>query len=206
MVFNPNRPIATELLSDSQPLLLSNNQDLDTSFGIDHYKFSDATANNGFHNKVTTPSYVATPPTGLPPVTGANPILFGWEYTANVGMLQYSRGPSNAVPTPITNLYSPSTPITIGNSSNTLVLDFTGISLAQAILTFTYNLNSNSNEYIQIYAVRYRTGPIASASLLSPIGLGLTAQFSGSILSIVSSGTGASTNLYWSLNFVRIQV
>ena len=101
MVFNPNIPTAPQKLSVSQPLLLANNQQLDTSFGIDHYKYSDATANNGFHNSVTTPG--DQPVTD--PVTVANPVFYALENTVNLGLLQYSRGPSNAVPTPVMSLH-----------------------------------------------------------------------------------------------------
>ena len=53
MVFNPNIPTPSEKLSASQPVLLTNNADLDASFLKDHTLFSDATANNGFHKQVT---------------------------------------------------------------------------------------------------------------------------------------------------------
>jgi len=204
MVFDPNRPIASENLSDSQPLLLSNNRALDTSFGVDHYKFSDASGNNGFHNQVTTPVFVDNPATGNPPVTVANPVFFGFQQTANLGVLQYSRGPNNAVITPLTKIYSPSTPISIGNSSSTPLLDFTGIVLAQALVLFTYTLVSGGT-FNQLWSVRYQTGPSTTVVSYNTFTPGLTLEFSGSVLSIVSNNVGASTNLFWTLDFQRIQ-
>lgn len=206
MVFNPNRPISTENLSDSQPLLLSNNQALDASFGVDHYKFSNATANNGFHNQVTTPPFVDNPPSGNPPVTTANPIFFAFQQTANLGVLQYSRGPNNAVITPLTRIYSPSTPLSIGNNSSVTVFDFIGIALAHATLTYSLRQTSGPVYNIFSYNVVYQTGPISSLNQLGSFaGINVFAQFSGSILSLVSNFVGASTNLFWTLEFQRIQ-
>ena len=205
MVFNPNRPIASENLSDSQPLLLSNNQDLDNSFGVDHYKFSNATGNNGFHNKVTTPPFVDSPLTGNPPVTTTNPILFAFQQTANLGVLQYSRGPNNAVITPLTKIYSPSTPLSIGNSSSSAVFDFTGIALAQCVLTLSYTLVLGSSKAAQQVLVKYDNAP--SFVVLNIVGgrPDVTITTSGSILSITTSSAGALTNLFWTLDFERIQ-
>jgi len=52
MTFDPTKPQPSNLLSDSQGLLLSNNAALDTAFAIDHTAFS-IVPNSGFHKKVT---------------------------------------------------------------------------------------------------------------------------------------------------------
>lgn len=52
MVFLPNIPQPTDDQSNSQGQLLANNQQLDTSFSVDHYAFSDLTANNGKHKAI----------------------------------------------------------------------------------------------------------------------------------------------------------
>lgn len=206
MVFNPNRPIASENLSDSQPLLLSNNQALDNSFGVDHYKFSNATGNNGFHNQVTTPPFVDSPPTGNPPVTTANPILFAFQQTANLGVLQYSRGPNNAVITPLTRLYSPSTPLSIGNSSSLPVFDFTGISLAHCLLTLSYTSTIPiTPNVVQEVLIRYQSGPSSSVISLGGGSGNISITFSGNVMYITTTSSGASTNLFWTLEFKRIQ-
>jgi len=41
--------LAADFLSSSQPILLGNTNASDDSFGVDHYQFSDTTANNGRH-------------------------------------------------------------------------------------------------------------------------------------------------------------
>lgn len=52
MAFTRNRPTAAELLQSSQPLIKDNFNSSDDSFGVDHYQFSDSTANNGRHKAI----------------------------------------------------------------------------------------------------------------------------------------------------------
>lgn len=63
MAFKNNIPQPTDDLSVSQGDLLGNMQQLDTSFDIDHFTFSNLTANNGKHRKVTMPVRGAAPAT-----------------------------------------------------------------------------------------------------------------------------------------------
>lgn len=60
--YNPNIPQPTDELADSQGQILQNFNKADSSFGTDHYRFSDLTVNNGLHQRVTFPGN-ATPPT-----------------------------------------------------------------------------------------------------------------------------------------------
>lgn len=53
MTYNPNIPAANDVLSDSQGQIQGNFQRADSSFGTDHYEFSNLTTNNGKHKKVT---------------------------------------------------------------------------------------------------------------------------------------------------------
>lgn len=50
-IYNNNIPQPSDLLTKSQGDILNNFKQLDTSFGKDHYTFSDATANNGKHKQ-----------------------------------------------------------------------------------------------------------------------------------------------------------
>lgn len=61
MTYIRNQPVATDDLSVSAPILSANTNKADDSFGIDHYQFSDLTANNGFHKRVTLPGNAAVP-------------------------------------------------------------------------------------------------------------------------------------------------
>lgn len=62
MTYNPNIPQAADIISNSQPELLSNFQQLDAQFSTDHVAFS-ATTNNGFHKKVTYDDFTSPAPT-----------------------------------------------------------------------------------------------------------------------------------------------
>ena len=133
-----NKPEAPDLLSDSQPILKQNNNAIDTSFGLDHYAASSASPKNGMHNVVRTPAYTdyvsTVNPSLTPPVTAADiPAFYAFQNingsfvpTNNIGVLQFSRGGSDAVPTPVTFLQSPSAGITLAVNSTTDILDFTG--------------------------------------------------------------------------------
>lgn len=200
--FLPNIPTANQQLDFSQGQLLTNNQALDAIFGIDHYKFSNVTANQGFHNQVTTPGFVATPPTGLPPVTTTNPILYGFQQTAPLGLLQYSRGPSNAIPTPITFIQSTSAGINLANNATTLVLDFTGI--PQAIFNFyavsmNFPVGSNFNT-----STAYWNGAAFSLGTQTNENLALIASGNQLLLKNISGGP-AVNNIFWTLQFLRLQ-
>lgn len=49
MVYNPNIPLPTDFLSDSQGDIKANFGAADTIMGIDHFQFSDGTSNKGKH-------------------------------------------------------------------------------------------------------------------------------------------------------------
>lgn len=59
MSFNPNIPLPTDFLSQSQQDILTNFQTSDTSQGVNHYPYSDVTANNGKHKFVQMPENAA---------------------------------------------------------------------------------------------------------------------------------------------------
>lgn len=203
-LFLNNIPQPADNLDFSQGQLLTNNQGLDTVFGIDHFEFSDSTVNKGFHNTVTTPNYEATPPTMLPPVTVANPIFYGFQQTTPLGVLQYSRGPNNAVPTPVTALQSPVAPITLAPGATTNILDFTGIStVAIGTLYVTANFNGFGTAGQESLVV-WTPGPVFS---ISPVVEGnLSVINSGNILQLKNnSGFATVSNIFWTLQFHRIQ-
>jgi hypothetical protein len=64
-LYNNAIPQAGNRLASSQQDLLNNFQQLDTTFGVDHYDFSDGTANNGKHNQVTMPGQSSPPPASV---------------------------------------------------------------------------------------------------------------------------------------------
>ena len=215
MAYKPNIPQSTDNLSQSQIDMLGNFQQLNTSFLVDHYTFADLTANNGKHNTVTTPAYVAAPPTGLAPTTNANePRFYAFQDYAAIGTIQYSRGGSNAIPSPITFLQSPSSPIIMNPGDTTNVIDFTGTTRVLAKLYIYGNFVGNPTLPIGLPCEAYIWsvgGTIAInyyRSLLVPATTAL--QYTaypvntGSILQIKYDNIAAG-DIFWTLQFLRIQ-
>lgn len=200
MTYNPAIPQAGDDLSDSQPQILSNFAVADTSFGIDHYKFSNLTANNGFHNQMTTPLIVG----GVHPATAAAvPKMYAMQDSANLGVINYSRGPSSAVPTPITNLQSASTTFTMVNNTSVNVLDFSGLTRALGS-AYAMGVRGGINRNIE-FLISYdgttltvnQVFPVAtSASLFQFIAVGT--------MLVLSNTTGSTvSDIFWSLRFQR---
>lgn len=134
MPFKPNIPQPNDVLSDSQGDLLTNNQDLNTSFSVDHYAFDDVTANNGKHNQLTTPIISG----GTQPTTASDePKFFAFQPTTTVAspsvlrpsVLQYSRAGSDAIASPLTTIQSTVAAIPLSTVA-TDILDFSGMSPA----------------------------------------------------------------------------
>jgi hypothetical protein len=198
MVFKNNIPQPTDNLSDSQVDLLNNNSQLDTSFGIDHYTFSNLTVNNGKHNQVTTPLIVG----GVHPVTAASePKFYAMQDYAAVGVLQYSRGGSDAVPTPVTSLQSTSAAIALAIGADTPILDFTGIARAFC----TVSAVDMPNLSTRVYAWVIWNGSAFSINIIAGTNVALILEAAGNILRLRNGTLGALNNIYWSLDFIRIQ-
>jgi len=196
-----NQPVATDDLDVSQPFLVTNTNTADTVFGIEHYAFSNTSANQGLHNTITTPAYqnpIGTP-SASPPTTVASPIMYCFQDAANIGVLQYSRGPNNSVPSPITTLQSPSSGISLAFNATTNVLDFTGVTTFAVCMLYGIKNGTTSSPFI----VTFSQASGGSVSLLGP-NSGIAAQFSGKILQIVNS-FGGTANFWWTLQFLRIQ-
>jgi len=201
-IFLPNIPQPNDSLDFSQGQLLSNNQGLDTVFGVDHYAFSDATVSKGMHNKVTTPLIVGA----VHPTTATNPVIYGMQDSALLGVLQYSRGLNNAVPTPLTSLHSSSTPIVLAPSATTDIFDFTGLSLAYGSLVVV-NQNTVGSGLLRLLTYEFIFGP-ASGLIAAPILLGnsgLVVVPVGNVLKIQNITAGVFSDVYWTMQFQRIQ-
>ena len=189
MGFNPDIPNANEKLSASQPVLRSNNQALDTTFGVDHYPFKDGTANNGFHTKVTTPTIAI-------PATADDPKLYGHRVTTDIGTIQFSRGANNMAPTPLTSVNGiiPN----LAPLTTVKLLDFSGVTTSVFRVTVavanSYAIFSGSVLGATLFGPK-KTYPTTPSFITLPI--------SGSILNIRSQ-IGA-TNMYWFVEFLRLE-
>ncbi len=196
MTYIPTRPTANEDLSDSQPIIQGNFSKADTSFGIDHYSFSNATVNNGKHNQVTTPLIVGA----AHPTTLANePKIYAMRDSNPVGVINYSRGPSNAVPSPITNRQSTSAAIVLAPGAATNVLNFNG--LARAIVTL-FAFDAGAMVIPSISADIFWTGTTFAG--ISPLATTIQIVSSGTTLQVKNAGADALNNVYWTLRFHRL--
>jgi hypothetical protein len=209
--YNAFIPQPADFLSNSQQDLLNNFSSANTSFGFDHYAFNDATDDNGKHNKVTTPIITGTLNATTPPTTLENePILYAlapyptsatptWENFT----LQYSRGGSDAVPTPLTTLQSPATPIELLNDASTVILDFNGITLAY-FNAYAVGFNAAVPVTYLYYAFFYWDGA-AFTKLSSLTSTEFIITNSGTELIVLNNDSGKPiTNVFWTLEFLRI--
>jgi hypothetical protein len=67
MSYNPNIPQASDLISQSQPQLLTNFSQLDTAFAVDHTAFSVA-SQQGQHKQVTLQAPLGSDPNQTTPI------------------------------------------------------------------------------------------------------------------------------------------
>ena len=200
-LFLPNIPQPGDNLDFSQGQLLSNNSGLDTVFGIEHYKFSDATANKGFHNTVTTPVIIG----GTDPTTDATHCtlfskVVGSSATIAPGQLQFSKGPTplNEIASPVTFLQAPAGGTAVGVFPATVnILDFTGVPAGI------------------IYVTGFVAGTAAKNTAASIYwdGVNISGGAVGNTFSILSSGTfvqlqfrngGGSGKIIWTIQFYRL--
>ena len=206
-VYQPGIPTGAFNLDQDYLNVQGNFQQANIVYGTDHYPFNNATPNQGFHNQVTTPIYVANPVTGLPPVTAANPIFYAFQQTAPLGVLQYSRGPTNTTPSPVTNIYSQATGITLVNGAPINILDCSGLARATFELFVSYvntiSINGGSFYIINWTGSAFVFQTVTTAPSGSPA---LVISNSGNIIQL-SNSTGAAnfTNLFWTLKLVRLQ-
>lgn len=201
MVFNKNVPQPGDELDDSQADLLNNNLALNSVFGIDHYQFDNITANSGFHNTVTTPIIVGS----AHPTTSASLCKLYAMTANNAGLLQFSRGISNAAPTPVTNVQSPIFPgaLTINNGQTINILDFAGMTLAVCEF-IVVNLDSFvSPPPPYVFGLVFSNGPQLAISSLHSSG-GLSIGVSGTTLTVTNNSGVAYTKIYWTLKMHRV--
>lgn len=202
-MYQPGIPTGLVNLDVDYQNIQENFQQLDTTYAVDHYAYSDPSSNNGFHNKVTTPEYS----TGSPPTTTTNPIFYAHQQYAAIGLIQYSRGPNDAVPTPLTNINSAVTGFTLAASVN--VLDFTGISVAivraNAVGNFVVPVPLSTTPYIALSELYWNGTTLTNLSLNNPANP-LQWVVVGNVLTLKNQNfAGSMQNVFWSLELIRIQ-
>ena len=187
-----NEPQASDDLSVSQPKLLDNTNYADDYFGVDHYAFS-AGSNNGLHNTVTQPLIVG----GVHPNTTTYPIIYSMQDSSNLGLLQYSRGPNSAAPSPITYLQSSSTPFSLGAGQSQNILNLSGINFLMG--TFSASGIRDGFNIMTQQGFYYDNTPHFAVSNSPPLSI----VYSGGNLKIYNTA-GNVTNIKWSIQFSRV--
>lgn len=200
--YQPGIPTGTVNLDVDYQNIRGNFEQANIVYGTDHYPFDNATPNQGFHNLVTTPPVVNNPPNGLPPATAANPKFYAYQQYPALGVLHYSRGPSNAVPTTLTKLNSTAAATVIAPATNINILDFTGMTFGYCLL-YASNLTNVSQTTNVAFVVW--DGAAVNIRLLTPVSAILVVQSTGNILQLRNASAGALNNVYWSLEIIRIQ-
>jgi len=155
----------------------TNFQEIALVMAVNHVAFNSL--GEGKHKFVQTPDQVSDV------ASGANePVLYA-KTTGNAGVLQYSRGPSNAIPTPLTSLHSSGAVSSVAN-----VFDFTGLTLAMAML-YAFTGNSKAVYFVWWDGATLRVNQVSTGAALS-------VSASGNILQITTG-----SNFYWTLDFIR---
>ncbi len=166
--FNPNVPTGLINLDTDYQNLQNNNQQLDTTYGRNHYKFSDQTVDNGKHKFIEMP--INSP---LPADTTSQGILYTQSINSDTQLFYRSDSPAfvNQI-TPALPLICAvnffwngaaivvNGPLAAGTAINTNAVNITRASAGQYTVTFLIPcLNKN-------YATALET---ESLSLIAPI-------------------------------------
>jgi hypothetical protein len=191
MPFNPNIPQPSDnLKSKSQNDLLTNNQELDNAFGVDHYKFSSA-INSGMHNQITTP-----PVSPGIPATAANQCkIFAYTPAGNAGLIQYSKPQNDGIPTPITGIHSTAA-FSLAASATINIFNFTGSPRTFGRAYVVGNAPNTFGMGVFSWTTFFACQTIA--------GSGLSFITSGSSLAIRNNTTVTISDIYWTIVFDRL--
>lgn len=184
MSFNKNIPQPTDRLAKSQQDLLSNNLQLNTSFGINHYPFDDVTSNNGKHTYVQLVNRLL-----IPPMLSAGEDTLYTKATTGQGELYFTRDNSgvevqmtNLNPFPYTNNYTPESgggPVGLAFSAGTsfiaggLLVQYGIVAPATdgIIVKYPYNFKSNGVDTLA-YSIQLTFAELVGAASVVSVGSG----------------------------------
>jgi len=189
MTYNKNIPQATDDLSVSQGEVQANFLQLNTSFEIDHYTFDDVSGDTGKHRTITTVDQVTDPTTAA-----VEPRIYGKGTFTPSLVLQYSRGESDAVPTPLTSAHGD---LVLPAATTTDLFDFTGITTG-LVEVYLWNVAGPGT---QISGHIIISGGVLNTTGLASTATALTFSVAGSVLN-VRHQTGITTK--WTLDFKRL--
>lgn len=206
----PNIPQPGDVLSISQGQILGNFQKADSSFGNDHYAFSNGSANNGKHQVIRTPDQVTDPATAT-----SEPAIYAKSVFTTPQVLQFSKIGGKAAGfngSPLTSvnvtgsLVSSIAPLSTvalfnaaGAGAGTMIRCFIVISAA-GIYNFNEGLFSFNGSAFQGQA---SPAPTNASYPLSISNLGAGLNISGSSI-IFYNGSGSTLSYNATITFVNI--
>ncbi len=191
MTYTRNIPISGDSLGGTRDRIRTNFQQIDTVMAVNHVAFNSS--GEGKHKFVQTPDQTADVASGV-----NEPVFYATSISGtNLGVLQYSRGGSSAVPTPVTSIQSTSASISITSTSSISILDFTNIT--RAFFSFFAGATAGtSTNFTDVYwngsSFLFST-PQSGASALQLIGSGNTLT--------LKNNTAGTLNIYWTLDLKR---
>lgn len=192
MTYTRQIPVSGDSLGGTRDRIRTNFQQIDTVMAVNHVAFNSS--GEGKHKFVQTPDQTADVASGV-----NEPVLYATSITGtNLGVLQYSRGGSSAVPTPITCLQSSSAALNLAGSSSLSVFDYVNISRSMG--TFMYMGKKGADVTGSAYVIWTGTTLIVQ-TITSTAGVTITAL--GSVLRISNNNATPMTGLYWTLDLKR---
>lgn len=183
-------PISGDTLGGTRDRIKTNFQLIKSVFDENHYTFG--LGGQGKHRFVTTPDQITDS------ITAANePKMYARATSINAGVLQYSRGGSNAIPTPLTSLHS-SGGVVVAPDASTPVLNFAGMPRAMAMV---YAFDTSSAKRGLAY-VWWNGATLRVENLVSTASQ-IQALFSGTTLNLRNADLVNPMTIYWTLDLKR---
>lgn len=207
MTFNPLVPTGLLNLDVDYANLQQNFQASDNSFGVDHKKFSDATAQNGYHTNIHMVPFALSPGTSYPTPTGGYGQIFSNQTNAvNVDEALFFLS-GGGVTTQITGNFAPVRSSNGYTSINGgLILQWGGVTPLFKTNAVTYASSGNiafpNNTLFVVMNLISKVGGTTSDHTISLVAnsstaTGFTANYSG-------GGSSPSTDPYLGFTWVAI--
>jgi len=130
-------------------------------------------------------------------------VFYAYEDLAAIGVLQYSRAGSDAVPSPVTHLQG--TIASLAGATNETILDFSGLTYASGHVSARSDKAAEEGIY---YIFSFRNGATAELVVNGVVTSGtFLAIASGTALQLRNGDPGAAiSDVRWTINFDRIEV
>lgn len=166
MSYDTGTPQATDRVSDTQQPILTNFQQLNSVYGVDHYAYDDGSSNATRHRKVTLPSAAGIPSSaaGVGAMYAKTTSSVTWPFWRRDGSAtDFPMMPIKAMGT-VTSTSSPSMLQQLNiNTVSTSAAGTFSFTFATALLTDAYAIvatpfNASANPYLCVVQVQTASG------------------------------------------------